>query len=145
MIYFSRSTETLVDKKGKTGRRCTLRAGELVLHAIERADGYKWLRPGIYACKMDYWVSKRGVKSEAIRVMGEYSKGKHGYPRICIHPANWPYQLEGCIALGLTQMFDGVGNSRSGFLDLWDELGGWEEGKELRLEVQGLPELEVQN
>lgn len=35
--------------------------------------------------------------------------------RIEIHPANWPFQLKGCIAPGMTKEKNGVGQSRVAF------------------------------
>lgn len=39
---------------------------------------------------------------------------------IRIHPANWPKQLEGCIAVGLKAEADAVDNSKKAFENLMD-------------------------
>jgi hypothetical protein len=140
-IFYFRSTSTVSDAEGAIGRRGILLAGDLgrevVLHTIERADRYKWLRPGIYDCVCAMWGSKHS-NAKAIRVLGAYSKG-----RIYIHPSNWPHELTGCVAPGLQMRSDGVGPSRPAMKKLFKAIGGFELGRELKLEVQGLPSLPV--
>ena len=97
---------------------------------IERADGFKWLRPGEYDCEMAYWTSSSGDKAKAIRILGAYSDG-----RIYIHPANWPHQLSGCIAPGIYTTDEGVGESRRAINEIFDLLGGFQIGKKVSLSV----------
>lgn len=129
-LRLTRNGLTVTDSEGATGKRGTLVVGASTFYTIERGDRHKYLRPGPYECEMGYWTSSRGTKSEAIRVLGSYSQG-----RIYIHPANWPHQLEGCIAPGTSMLKDGVGNSQSAMAQIFRALGGFTEGQQLKLQV----------
>ncbi|MBN2270205.1 MAG: hypothetical protein JXN61_06300, partial [Sedimentisphaerales bacterium] len=122
-IKLKRTNITVRDSKGANGKRGTLTVGKTQYHSIERGDGYKYLRPGNYNCELGYWTSSNGVRKEAIRVLGSYSNG-----RIYIHPANWPYQLAGCIAPGTYKLKDGVGNSRKAMRQIFNAIGGFSQG-----------------
>jgi hypothetical protein len=122
----------VTDAQGAHGNRGLLTLGGKEFATVDRADGYKWLRPGEYECEMAYWTSSSGKKAKAIRVLGDYSAG-----RIYIHPANWPHQLAGCIAPGLYTTNDGVGESGRAISQVFDLLGGFEIGKRFSLSVLG--------
>jgi len=47
------------------------------------------------------------------------------------HPANWADQLRGCWAIGSELWAEGVGRSVPAFNNLWDALGGYEEGRKI--------------
>lgn len=132
MLTIARTGETFTDRRGAEGRRLWVTVGPLSLPAIERGDGYKWLRPGVYDVEFGWWTSSRGARARAIRVLGEYSKG-----RIYLHPSNYPHQLQGCIAPGLSQHPFGVVSSQKAIQILCDALGGWREGYRLKMEVKG--------
>jgi hypothetical protein len=132
-LVFTRNGATCADSSGATGRRGTLALGDRSWYAIERDDGYKWLRPGTYSCEMGYVTFHAGQQVQAIRVLGDYSHG-----RIYIHPANRPSQLAGCIAPGTTETDDGVGGSRDAMSDIFNGLGGFRAGASVSLEVAGL-------
>lgn len=129
-LLYKRTGTTCVDSEGATGKRGTLALADKSWHTVERADGYKWLRPGTYQCEMAYRTSSSGKKSKAIRVLGSYSAG-----RIYIHSANWPHQLKGCIAPGTTKLSGGVGNSRNAIKSIFNALGGFAVGKAVTLQV----------
>ncbi|MEM8500197.1 MAG: DUF5675 family protein [Pseudomonadota bacterium] len=136
-LRYQRLEGTVNDGKanGKVG---LIEINSKSFHSIERMDGYKWLRPGSYECEFGVWTSSSGKKSQAIRVLGDYSKG-----RIYIHPANKPSQLAGCIAPGVTKTDIGVGRSKEALLEIFRECGGYVEGKKITLKVEGvMPEFE---
>ncbi len=47
-----------------------------------------------------------------------------GRTNILIHPANWAYQLEGCIAVGAQKGLDYIGSSRAAFDALMEKTAG---------------------
>ena len=132
MLLIERTGETFTDRKGAQGKRLWVTVGPLSVPAIERGDGYKWLRPGLYDVEFGWWTSGRGAKARAIRVLGPYSNG-----RIYLHPSNQPHELEGCIAPGLRQYPFGVLNSRTAITRVFHALGGWREGFRFKMEVKG--------
>lgn len=136
-----RTGERYRGKEGAQGIRGILHINATSPHqsfcyTVERGDGYKHLPPGEYDCEFGFWTHK-GVRIKAIRVLGEYSRGNHpeSRGRIYFHPANWPHQLEGCIACGLEPSSTGVQKSRDCYVALFEELGGWEQYKPLKLLV----------
>ena len=133
MLIAARTGETFTDRKGKQGRRLQVTIGPLSLPAIERGDGYVYLRPGIYKAEFGYWTSKSGKKARAIRILGVYDD------RVYLHPANWPWQLEGCIAPGTSATKTGVANSRDAMDLIFEALGGFELKKRFEIEVRGSP------
>lgn len=56
---------------------------------------------------------------------------------LLIHVANYPGELVGCIAPGLTEIARGVGHSAAAFEQLCKGLGGFELGKTFELVVLG--------
>ena len=134
MIQYSRETAEFDDPTGCKGRFGVIVVGPLELQTIERAEGFKWLRPGKYDCEMGIMIGSDDSASRAIRVLGEYSKG-----RIYIHKANYPNQLSGCIAVGMKRSNVGLIDSAEAMDYLFDALGGWELHRPLGLEVSGAP------
>ncbi len=132
MLTIERTGEVFLDRKGVEGKRLWVTLGPLRVPAIERGEGYKWLRPGLYDCELGIWTSSKGTQARAIRVLGSYSRG-----RIYLHPANQPHQLSGCIALGLMMFPFGVLSSRTAVQRLINALGGWHEGFKFKMEVKG--------
>lgn len=140
-LEFYRTGETFRGKEGAQGIRGILVTNPTSVHqaycfTVERGDNYKHLPPGDYDIEFGYWTHK-GVRIKAIRVLGEYSRGSHpeSRGRIYFHPANWPHQLEGCIACGLEGGKYGVVKSRDCYVGLFTALGGWEHHKAMRLRV----------
>lgn len=105
--------------------------------ALGRGDGYKRMRPGygeghnknVFRCHTKRMVN--GTKALWVP-----------YPstrRMYMHPANKPSQLQGCTALGMGHLFDGIRDSNEAFSDLWEAMlafykkDSWEEG--LKLDV----------
>ena len=130
MLVLVRTGEVFEDAKGVEGIRGELTLGPVSFPTVERGDGYKMLPLGTYECEMG-WISFSGGRTaRAIRVLGEYSMG-----RIYVHPANYPSQLAGCIAPGMTIEEDGVGRSRDAMRQIFDALGGWLKDRPVRLLV----------
>ena len=129
-IELNREDET-VSCDGAKGRRGTIKISGNTWHSIERMDGYKWLRPGTYDATFAEWTSSTGNKSKSIRVLNIYDN------RIYIHPANKPVQLAGCIAPGKAIADCGVASSKDALQEIFDELGGYDAGKRLKLKVTG--------
>jgi len=123
------STKVFNDSYSVEGVRGQLYFDSLSMPTIERLRG-KNLPDGWYDCEMGWWTGKQGQRGRAIRVLGDYSEG-----RIYLHPANWPHQVTGCIAVGLTETLYGVGWSQAALGALYLAMGGWEEKKPFRLEV----------
>lgn len=125
LIWDSRY-ETTARVPGIRGR---LVIGPMVWPVIARGGNYKRLRPNVadnafgkFDCEFGWWTSSSGAKAKAIRVLGNYSRG-----RIYIHPANWPQQLTGCVAPGVIETGSGVASSRRAMLQIFGALGGWED------------------
>ena len=134
-LYLERSNDHIPKYKGANGVRGTLYlpSNSGTYHTAERLDGYKMLPVGDYHCEFAFWtVLKDGIpiRVKAIRVLGDYSKD-----RIYFHIANWVFQLTGCVAVGLKSSTHGVSYSAAALADIFDALGGWVEGKRLRLRV----------
>ena len=131
------------------GYRSEIFCGVLeVMHAIERADGYVRLPLGLYRAEMTHWVSRSNGKRaqsivfcERLSGPGELTDAQARVLRMRsrhIHPANWPYQLEGCIAPGLKSYGRGVLRSKKALRRILDTLGGHEEGRSLNIEIASL-------
>ena len=134
-----------------TGQRGLLVIGPKSWPTVERWDVDTKLTPDRYACEFGWWTSRNGMRWKAIRVLltrDQYEKiysesrreelkwlGDKARGRIYFHSANAPSQLEGCIAPGRVEIEDGVGESRAAMLEVFDSLGGWEEGKRFEMEV----------
>lgn len=132
-----------VDSKGvlHKGLLGTLWCGEQRFHALKRV-GYVELADGVYEVEMDHFDS--GIR--VLRVVGALDShaqtqkqaatlAKHSQ---AIHVANYPEQLEGCIAPGLDRTPSGVGSSHVAFERIVALLGGWVPGKKCTLEVRSL-------
>jgi hypothetical protein len=119
-----------LDGESIEGVRGILTIGSVSFFTVERGNGYKHLRPDTYDCECAWWTSKAGRRLRAIRILGEYSRG-----RIYIHAANHPHQLEGCIAPGMRIIDHGVEQSWMALTKIFEALGGWEEGRRFTLEV----------
>lgn len=96
----------------------------LQLPAIERGPPYMRLPIDIYTVRMDIWRPKGNPEKPAnsLRVLG--FAGPSGNS-VHLHPANWPHQLEGCIAPGLDESDRGVAHSRLAMGQIFKALGGY--------------------
>ena len=133
------------------GRRGLLTIGPSCWPTVERWDVDTRLTPDRYTCEFGWWTAKNGARSKAIRILLTavqferiYSAerraelaflGARARGRIYVHPANYPHQLEGCIAPGTGEMEGGVSDSRHALQQIFEALGGWREGEKLDLEV----------
>lgn len=143
-VTIHRSIETLTDAKGARGRRLVIEAeaepggARLLLTAIERLDGFVWVKPGAYRAKMDR--TRIGGRAEQVlrilQVPVVRAGGRREFTDRClIHVANTPSELEGCIAPGLMPAPDGVRRSELAMDALWAVLSGFVAGLELELRV----------
>lgn len=123
-IEFVRLMLTVYNENGKV---C------LQLPCIERGGNYVQLPKGPWVAKMDYYrpLSDPDKKIEALRINFKGPRGNS----ILIHPANYPGQLEGCIAPGLLETERGVGQSVAALSQVFDALGGFQVGREFELLV----------
>ena len=145
-LYLSRTSELVssTNKAGKVSqaRRGIMQAGELTFPTIER-KGVMSLRKGTYECVMEEQRNDDGsLKRRVFRVKAEGPRGHHlknasGAPApILIHPSNYAYQLEGCIAPGRKTSEEGVDNSIAALSDIFRVCGGFAEGKKVLLVVR---------
>jgi len=88
--------------------------GEYFCKTLERpwqnganAHGLSCILPGTYQVIVDFSPHFNGLMPHILNVPGR--------SEIRIHPANWPSQLEGCIALGETATKDAIENSVHAF------------------------------
>lgn len=132
VLTLIRSGESFFDHQRKQGLRGVVVIDDLILYTIERGDGFKWLRPGFYDCEMAYFTDTKKRRHKAIRVLGNYSKG-----RIYLHVANWPSELTGCVGVGLHHGLQGVMASRDAMVKLFEKLGGFKERKRVGLNIKG--------
>lgn len=137
-IEYTRADKTI------RGARGLLVIGAKTWPTIERL-GVVHLVPGEYECEFAYWTDRNGRRWKAIRVLlaeeqfmrnyGRRSTNDRERGRIYIHAANWPHQLEGCIAPGVDEIENGVGQSRAALWQVFEALGGWKESERVTLEV----------
>jgi hypothetical protein len=113
-----------------------LSAGAFAFDTLERLNGYVRLDPGTYRCRME--TSKSHPGRHQIRPLNHNKMTKGGTKAaILIHQGSRPSHFEGCIGIGF---YDGSGNqltdSKICMELLFDQCGGFEEGKEVFLRVQ---------
>ncbi|HUK20249.1 MAG TPA: DUF5675 family protein [Gemmatimonadales bacterium] len=134
-----RRTGQTVKHKGSTGEIDELTIGSTHMWAVERRDGFLSLDPGTYTVKMEFspnaqeWT-KKGDKlvpsrRRQLRVLNHGKKTKDGdVAAILIHAANYPDELAGCIAPGTALLAGGVDSSRDAMDQIFDQLGGFQQG-----------------
>lgn len=133
------------------GQRGLLVIGPIAFPTIERHNIDTKLTLGTYACSFAWWTSSSGLRRQAIRIDLSPEQYERIYPesrrlqlgdsarargRIYIHAANHPHELSGCIAPGIEEGAHGVLGSWAALRQIFDAIGGWEDGKRL-------PDLEV--
>jgi Family of unknown function (DUF5675) len=145
-LYLNRTSEFVssTNKAGKVSqaRRGVMQAGNLTFPTIER-KGVMSLRKGTYECVMeeqrkeDGSLKRRVFRIKAEGAMGHHLKNASGAPApILIHPSNYAYQLEGCIAPGRKTSEEGVDDSVAALSDIFRACGGFVEGKKVLLVVR---------
>ncbi len=145
-IYLTRTAELVssTNKAGKVSqaRRGVMQAGNLIFPTIER-KGVMSVRKGTYECAMEEQHNPDGsLKRRVFRIKAEGPLGHHlrnarrEPAPILIHPSNYAYQLEGCIAPGRKKVEDGVDDSIAAMSDIFRACGGFEEGKKILLVVR---------
>jgi len=78
---------------------------------IERANGFRHLKPGTYVIKFEPRASF--PENQEIHVIRAVPPAELRSPNIFIHTANFPWQLDGCIAPGTEEWKDyGVRKSK---------------------------------
>ncbi len=145
-LSLSRTAE-LVSSTNKAGklsqaRRGVMQVGDLTFPTIER-KGVMSLRKGTYECVMEEQRNEDGsLKRRVFRVKAEGPLGHHlknakGAPApILIHPSNYAYQSEGCIAPGRKTSEEGLDNSIAAMSDIFCACGGFVDGKKVMLVVR---------
>jgi hypothetical protein len=141
-----RTGEVSYEQGGKTirGARGMLVIDTLSWPTVERL-GVVHLVPDTYECEFGYWTDRNGRRWKALRILltesqfqriyGRASTSDRERGRIYIHAANWPHQLEGCIAPGVDPIENGVSQSRTALWQIFEALGGWKENERVTLEV----------
>lgn len=112
----------------------TLTLGNKSWPTIERGNRYTFVRKGTYRLAVDYKNTDRagGVKVKCLRFNHE------GIRTHLVHDAlnDNAFTLEGCIAPGMSSTDTGIKDSIKAMNEIWDELGGWEDGKACSIVVE---------
>ncbi len=142
-VYLARtgvqiSAKNPADSTTVMGERGTLKVGNVSLYTIERRGGFWVLPQGLFLCSM-YETSKIG-KGFYIQADGEYGHNCKltggGAVQFMIHAANYPYEIEGCIAPGKAILDNGVDKSVAAMQEIFTFCGGWGVGKKMLLSVE---------
>lgn len=99
--------------------------GKLLLPGIENAEDPDRMPPGRYELVMAT-MRRAGMQALWLPPTGSQLFG---------HPANWPRQLKGCWACGVSAVYGGVLMSHEAFRRIFEALGGFEEGKRIDFEL----------
>ncbi len=164
-LYVIRSNEVVTEASGSTAVRVRIDVRGHSFDGIERAGGFVALKPGSYMMFMErspnhgILLDKNG---RAIKENGKYlgkdklkdhkgasflgrrqmrpqhsqtnNEGKHA--AILIHPGAVPSDFKGCIGVG-DRAPHGIRNSQERLDKVFELLGGFKEGRAVRLEVMG--------
>ncbi|MBK6683984.1 MAG: hypothetical protein IPG45_05880 [Deltaproteobacteria bacterium] len=125
LTVYSRPTEGGADRRPEV---------VLQLPAIERGGNYVFVREGEHELEASHWVP-RSDPTKRIEALRFWIDGKR--TTLLVHVANFPSQLEGCVAPGLTESKRGVNHSAAAMAALFEALGGWVEGRRWRVVVVG--------
>lgn len=127
-------TGEVVEHNGNIGHRGILEANGTIYFTIERnINRYVATPGGTFTLKMEYSPTKKrkGKPRRQFRVMGHGVPGEHGgLANIAIHDADYPEELEGCIAPGKLLIAGGVGQSDIALEELFNVCGGFQEKEE---------------
>jgi hypothetical protein len=137
VMELSRTGEIFSAEPGVVGNRGLLTIGKESFFTIERGGRYVTLPLGTFECTME----ANSSKGDCFRVAADGAMGHHvatqagGWAGILIHSANYPKELLGCIAPGMTKQSDGVGQSRDALKKIFLLLGGFQVGAKHTLKV----------
>ncbi|SHI02861.1 hypothetical protein [Marivita hallyeonensis] len=111
-----------------------LTLGDKTWPTIERGNGYTFVRKGTYRLMVDYKNTDRkgGVKVKCLRFNHE------GIRTHLIHDAlnDNAFTLAGCIAPGMAKTDTGISGSLQAMDEIWDAIGGWQDGKACSIFVE---------
>lgn len=136
-MELKRTGEVFSGEPGVTGNRGLLVVCGESFFTIERGGRYVTLPSGTFECFME----NNSSKGRCFRVRAEGDGGHHvktqagDWAGILIHSANYPSELLGCVAPGLTKLADGVGKSRDAMAKIFQLLGGFSVGGMCYLKV----------
>lgn len=123
IIHYEQKNPRTGDLEHIEGMRGVLTFGLETWPIIGRAQGYKRLRPGKGSGpKKDLftaYLSKMSWGGPCLRIL-DYPGDPQN--RMCIHSANYPHQLNGCIAPGLELLKTGVGLSSQAIREILKKL-----------------------
>jgi len=115
----------MVSHDGANGENSELWIGDTMLWAVERRDKFVRLDEGTYTLKMEFSPT---YGRKQFRVYGHKKQG--GAAAILIHAANYPDEVTGCIAPGMTATLEGVDQSELAMNKLFSLWGGFAVGKQ---------------
>jgi hypothetical protein len=132
-LFLVRQPETreasVADAKGSQGYLSKLYLNDMILDAVERAQGYVRLPIGAYQLQM-YRSSKHGNILRPLTPDGHELTGKKN--KIRIHPGSIPSHVEGCIAPGFRSSGENglpLHGSRTAFECILAACGEWQDRK----------------
>jgi hypothetical protein len=149
-IYLFRSNVQVTSKDSNNipalGERGFLVVGNDTFYAIERIKIGQFncvrMPKGVYMCTMT--ETKKVGKGFWIEGWGQYGHNvpMPGHPdqkaAFMIHAANYPHEVEGCVAPGRTYLDNGVGESNKAMQAIFTFCGGWGEGRKMMFDVDYL-------
>lgn len=154
MLRISRTGETFtVARKGESfeGRRSVFVVDRCRLEGLERGNGYVCLPPGVYEAEMIV-RAKDGMKALAFvrRLSGPGQLTKKQAQELDekdmqVHVATKPWDLQGCFGVGVLRDHDGVMSSGEAMRILFQALGGFEEGRLVRVRIDDPKPKELTN
>lgn len=130
-------TNAKVTRNNAMGERGFLFLGGGWLYTIEGTGGYVRLPVGRFECTME----KHPTRGQVFRVKAGGENGHNVKTRddtlagILIHAANYPDELQGCLAVGRTLFGNGIDKSRDAMGDVFAFCGGFGIGKKMMLEI----------
>lgn len=140
VMTLTRLAETVTSTSGGrtyTGRRSTLEIKGHTFHGLERLDRRVHLPKGEFKCSLGH----RGSNGkECVHIAHDVTRKSDGKKAgIVMHVANYPHHLEGCIAIGMTRLSSGIGQSGKAFDKLFELIAGkFEKGAKAVLKVEGV-------
>ncbi len=165
LMVYTRSSRVVDEATGAWGIRGTLEVAGHSFATLERAGGYVALKPGLYAVGMET-AKTHGIlldkNGHAIKENGKYlgKKDQARFPgstfvgrrqmrpqhsqtnqegnnaAILLHPGSQPSHFLGCIGVG-EEDTKGIKNSGATLEKVYRLMGGFQNGKMVRLRVVG--------
>ena len=144
-LYVFRSNVFVQSKSdgGETAiaERGFLVAGEAVYYTIERRGGYVSVPLGEFEIQMEFSPTKKvdGQPRKQFRIYGHNVTNDRGkLAALLIHLGNYPHHITGCIAPGISELRNGVGQSKKAMEEIFKFCGCFGAGKKARLVVGNL-------